>query len=792
MSTPSQGPLLYQNPPEPILSLADAELAPVLKLDVDARVAILLHRKIYRSIAELATEELKLAGLRINPKNNISFRESYFFRITLLDINTSKESNIKGLPETGRFCRVSWNYDYTKAALLNIQDDGVEGWVIDVVNKVAHLITDRNVNGNIGTAFMWLKDDSLLFSIVPASRPQYITRQEELPIGPITAQNDGKAIETRTFQDLLKDELDARNFELAATSEIWKFEPNGNKICWKAAALHDGMALSPDGNLIMLSEINRPFSFFVQYDRFPYTTLIYGLDGNAICKAAENPLLEYLPQGFMAVQSGRRQLRWRSDHAATFVWVEALDGGDPEQEAEFRDAVYQLCYPFDEAPRLLVKTRDRFSGLFFGNESLAIVFERWWSTRTQRTIFFNPESPDTVRIFNERNFQDKYSDPGNFITRKNIFGWNTLHIEENGDMFLHGDGWTHEGRFPFIDKYNLLSGKSERVYQSSLENKQEDISVVIDIKEGKLLTLIQSPFEYPNFYIRNFIKGELNLVRHFENPFKAMEGVKKQVISYHRHDGVELSATLYLPALSLEKGARWPLIMWAYPTEFKDKATAAQKSANDLDFIYPFWGSPLYWVTRGYAVLDDVSFPVIGEGKSQPNESFINQMVANAEAAISKMASLGNIDTDRIGIGGHSYGAFMVSILLTHTRLFSAGIARSGAYNRTLTPFGFQSEERNYWQAKEVYRAMDPFSEADKMKTPLLLIHGQDDNNAGTYTMQTERYYAALKALGATVRMVLLPLESHSYSARESIMHVLWEQDQWFERFVKNGEKSIH
>jgi dipeptidyl aminopeptidase/acylaminoacyl peptidase len=309
-----------------------------------------------------------------------------------------------------------------------------------------------------------------------------------------------------------------------------------------------------------------------------------------------------------------------------------------------------------------------------------------------------------------------------------------------------------------------------------------------------VLVRIESPEEYPNYYIRNINKkNALTQVTDFENPFKALQGVHKEVITYKRNDGLELNATLYLPVgYDKQKKDDAPMIMWAYPREYKDKNSAGQNTSNPNEFTYPYYGSPIYWVTKGYVVLDDTSFPIVGEGDVEPNDSFREQLVANAKAAIDAVDSLGYIDRDRVAVGGHSYGAFMVANLLSHSDLFAAGIARSGAYNRTLTPFGFQSEERNYWEAPEIYNTMSPFMHAEKMDEPLLLIHGEADNNSGTYPMQSERYFNALKGLGATARLVMLPKESHGYSAKESVLHVLWEQDQWLEKYVKNKEKAAN
>ena len=332
---------------------------------------------------------------------------------------------------------------------------------------------------------------------------------------------------------------------------------------------------------------------------------------------------------------------------------------------------------------------------------------------------------------------------------------------------------------------SLKTRETKRLYQSAYTDKLENLSE-FDVELNRLLVRIESASDYPNYYFRDLKKNELTQITAFENPFKSIQNVHKEVINYKRDDGLELSGTLYLPVgYDMEKKEKAPMILWAYPREYKDKSSAGQSTANPNRFTYPSYGSVIYWVAKGYVVLDGAAFPIVGEGDEEPNDSFREQLVANAKAAIDAVDAMGYIDRDKVACGGHSYGAFMVANLLSHSDLFAAGIARSGAYNRTLTPFGFQSEERTYWEAPEVYYTMSPFMHADKMKTPLLLIHGEADNNSGTYPLQSTRYFNALKGLGGTVRLVMLPKESHGYRAKESILHMLWEQDQWLEKYVK-------
>ena len=550
--------------------------------------------------------------------------------------------------------------------------------------------------------------------------------------------------------------------------------------------MYDDINFSPDGNYVMISKIKRPFSYIVTYSRFPSETNIYKSDGSFVKLVNDVPLDEVRPQGFMATRVGKRNMSWRNDQPATLVWVEALDNGDPEVDIAFRDAIYQVQAPFASEARLLLKTKQRYAGIDWGNDNTAIAYDRWWNTRNTKTYLFNPSNnKQDPKIITDRSYQDVYSDPGNFVTSKNNNGQYIL--ERDGDkLFRMGRGFTSKGQFPFIDEYNIKTNSTKRIYQSEYTDKLESLNGAINMEKGEILVRIESQTEYPNYYIRNIKKkNELTAITTFENPFKSLANINKRVINYKRDDGLDLEGTLYLP-LDYEEGKKYPMVLWAYPREFKNKSSAAQSTTNPNEFVYPNYGSPIYWVTRGYVVLDDAAFPIVGEGTEEPNDTFIPQLVGNAKAAIDAVDNLGLIDRNKVAVGGHSYGAFMTANLLSHSNLFAAGIARSGAYNRTLTPFGFQSEERSYWEAPEIYYGMSPFMHADKMKTPLLLIHGVADNNSGTYPLQSERYFNALKGLGATVRLVMLPKESHGYRAKESIMHMLWEQDQWLEHYVKN------
>jgi len=780
--------LSYQKPPQEILDLVDVPLPPTVAMDDDKEVMLLFYRDAYRTIAELSRQELRLGGLRIDPATNIGSRIRYYNNVKIKKTGEASGEAIQvaGLPEEPRMANFMLSPDQKKAAFTHTAENGVEVWVMDIPLAKAKRITEPKANANMGDVINWFEDSqSLLVKMISSGRKPLIDVTQAIPAGPTISVADGKKAQNRTYQDLLKNKNDEHNFEQLTLSELYKVNLDGSSELWLQSAMYNDITFSPDGNFVMVTALEKPFSYLVPYYRFPKTVTIYTKEAKKVETVLTIPLIEDIPKGFMATRKGRRSLRWRADKPSTLFFVEALDGGDPANEAEFRDEIFLLEFPFNGEPVSLLKTRNRFSYIQWGNDETAVAHDRWWKNRNTKTYVFNPSNAAQAPvILFDRNYQDRYNDPGWFVQERNDMGSYILSL--NGSQaYLLGDGYTKEGQFPFLDRIDLFTKKTRRLYQSEYKERLEVLNEY-DARKKQLLVRIESPSDYPNYYFRDLEKGTLDQITAFANPFKSIQDVHKEVINYKREDGLELSGTLYLPVgYDMEKKEKMPMILWAYPREYKDKSTASQTTANPNRFTRPSYGSAIYWVTRGYVVLDGATFPIVGEGDEEPNNSFRKQLVANAKAAIDAVDRLGYIDPNRVAVGGHSYGAFMVANLLSHSDLFAAGIARSGAYNRTLTPFGFQSEERFYWEAPEVYYTMSPFMHADKMKTPLLLIHGEADNNSGTYPLQSKRYFNALKGLGATVRLVMLPRESHGYAAKESILHMLWEQDTWLETYVK-------
>lgn len=788
-SAGAQENLNYQKPSADILALADYERAPSVSMDSAKRWMLFSYTPTYKSLDDLSQPELRLAGLRINPRTNISSTVTYINRLTVRAVSGGEVRTVSGLPANPRISGLLWSPDERRVAFLNTVADGVEAWVLDVAEARATRLSGPVVNANMGQPLKWYQDSmALLMRRLPADRPGLLDPAKDLPAGPIVSSSDGKVSQNRTYQDLLKNPQDERNFETLARSELVKVGLDGAISVVRPADLYVSESFSPDGRFLMVTALQRPYSYLVPWNRFPMTSKVYDAKGSEVQTVNTLPLYETQPKGFMAVRPGRRSMAWRDDRPASLYFVEALDGGDPAVKVEFRDALYSWDAPFQQQPQRLLQLQQRFSDVMWGDADTAVVQDEWYDTRNIRTFLFAPgRGGGEMRKLYDRNAQDIYGDPGRFETERTPAGRRIL-AKRAGKLFLIGDGYGKEGQFPFIDALDTTDLSTSRLYRSAYTDRKEDLISIEDFDRLRVLVRIQSPSEYPNFYFRELTaKPALKQLTQFANPFESLKGVHKEVIEYTRADGVRLTGTLYLPKdyRKRAKHGGMPLLIWAYPAEYKDRNSAGQSTNNPNEFTFPSYGSFVYWVNKGYAVLDDAAFPIIGEGKTEPNDDFVPQLVANAKAAIDAVAGRGLIDRRRVAVGGHSYGAFMTANLLTHSDLFACGIARSGAYNRTLTPFGFQSEQRSYWEVPDVYTAMSPFMNAQKMKTPMLLVHGEADNNPGTFTLQTERYFQALKGLGAPVRMVILPKESHGYAARESILHLLWEQDVFLERCLK-------
>lgn len=791
----------YQLPPAALQAIVDAPRAPTLSLSPKRNLAAMLATPSLPGISEVAQPELKLAGLRINPRTYSSSRFSFFTGLALLDIDTQKQLAIKGLPAEARIADMAWSPDQRYLAFSQVvyadpakgvKESGVQLWLLDVQARSVRKLASQPLSSVYGRGFSWMPDGKTLLVQLKPARLGAAPSPSGIPTGPAIQDSlpGGAVKQLRTYPDLLKNEQDALLFEHYITVQLALLDVNGKQRLVGQPGQFSRVSVAPGGKYLLTTSIERPYSYIVPARSFAHKTEVRDLNGKVVHLVAQRPLEEGLPPGNDAVSVGARDISWRVDAPATLVWAEAQDGGDPARAAEIRDIVYTQAAPFAAEPAVLAKLASRYAGVAWGRGDLALLNEAWYKTRAVKQWRIYPDAPGkAAELLSSRSFEDRYNDPGSPVMRADAAGLPRLLIGADNTILLDGQGASNEGDRPFIDRFNLNTKKTERLFQSAAPY-YENVVAVLDEDGSRLLSTRETPTEQPNFYVRNLKAGAAALtpLTHFAHPLPQLKDVQKELIRYKRADGVDLTATLMLPPnYDAKRDGPLPTLMWAYPQEFKTASAASQTKGSPYKFnAVSYWG-PAAFLAMGYAVLDNPSFPIVGNGEQEPNDTYLPQLVADAEAAVDEVVKRGVADRNRIAIGGHSYGAFMTGNLLAHTRLFRAGIARSGAYNRTLTPFGFQSEDRSFWQAPAVYQAMSPFNYADKIKDALLMIHGEQDNNSGTFPIQSERMFQAIKGLGGTARLVMLPNESHAYRARESIMHMLYESNNWLEKYVKNA-----
>lgn len=794
----------WKKPPQVVLDALNAPTTPTLAIS-PARTHALQARTVrYPPIAELAQPMLRLAGQRINPKTNGLHNATFNSSLTVRKLPEGTEIKVQ-TPPGAKLSGGRWSPDGAHFAFTNTTPAGIELWIGDTATGKARKVEGVRVNQVMGAAMaggggrggfsgggggpvQWLPDgNGLLVFTVKAARGA-APAAPAAPTGPNVQESLGGAAPVVTHEDMLQSPHDEDVWEYYATSQLSAIDlATGKATPIGKPGILESVHVSPDGKHLLVSVIHRPFSYLHDYRDFPNEVEIWDRAGKLEHKVASVLLADRVP--INGVPTGPRSIQWRPSDPATVLWVEALDGGDLKNAVPHRDRLMALKAPFTGGAREVVKLEQRYGGIQFAAKGgLALIGDSERKTRRVRTFQIDLDAPGTApKLIWSRNSQDRYRDPGSPMMKATANGQAVL-IQDGDNLFLSGTGASAKGDHPFLDRFNLATKQTERLFHCD-DDHYETVTALLDERGTKLLTRRESPTEPPNYVVRTAGSPQIATVTKFADPQPIFRKVKKQLVTYKRADGVPLSFELYLPP-DYKEGTRLPTIVWAYPREFGDADTAGQVSGSTKRFDEVTGYSQLFHVLDGFAVLNNAAMPVVGSDPDVVNNTYIDQIVADAKAAIDKAAEMGVTDPARVGVGGHSYGGFMTSNLLAHCNLFKAGVAESAAHNRTLTPFGFQAERRTIWQAPDVYLKMSPFLYADKIKTPMLLIHGEADDNDGTFPIQSDRMYQAVRGNGGIVRLVFLPHEAHGYRAKETVEHVLWEKFAWFNKYVKNAKAS--
>ena len=772
----------YRLPPKAIVDAFDAPPTPEAVVGPTRSAVLFVEAEAYPPIAQLARPMLRLAGLRILPTATSRQHTRRFteIRVQALDGSTARRVD---LPADARIGLPVWSNDGKRFAFTRELDDGLELWIADAASATARPVAGVRVTDVLGRAFEWLPDGRLLARAVPAQRGP-APAPPHVPTGPTVQETAGKLSQMATFEDLLKNASDEELFAYYASAQLARIDPTtGASEPWGQAGWILSAEPSPDGRWLLVSRLKRPFSYRVPYFYFARTIEVWDAAGRSVATVADLPVSDEVPR--QGVPTGPRNVEWQPLLSASLVWTEAQDGGNPLTKVPHRDALMRLQVPFTAPPEKAFEIRHRLVARAWTarkDEVLLTEHDRDRRWRTTSLVRLSPGGAIPKVLF-DLSAQDDYNDPGAPVLDVRPDGERVL-LQDGDWAYFAGEGATESGSRPFLDRRNLATGKTERMFRCD-ETRFERFVSFVGPSKTRILIRSESPADPPNFFVADLPSGKRVPVTAWKDVAPQIARISKQLLKYPRRDGVMLSGTLYLPP-DYKPGTRLPVLIWAYPLEYSDAGTAGQVRGSTRTFTRLLGPSPLFFALHGYAVLNDATMPVVGDPETV-NNTYVEQISDDARAAIEKLEAMGVADPKRVCIAGHSYGAFMTANLLAHTDLFAAGIARSGAYNRSLTPFGFQTERRSYWEATDLYTKISPFTYANRIRRPILLIHGEADDNSGTFPVQSERLFEAIRGNGGTARLVLLPNEAHGYRARESVLHTIAEMLDWADRYVKNG-----
>jgi dipeptidyl aminopeptidase/acylaminoacyl peptidase len=783
----------WQSPPEDLLEVLHAPQLPWVWTAPTGEYLLLADPVLFPPLAELAAPMHKLAGIRVNPANNShhGWHGGTSPRLVRIDDGATI---LLDLPTEAEIYNVEWTVDGRRFALTVKYPDHIGLWIGSVEGEIFR-IEDITLNPLMGKAVTWLPDqERLLVWCIPQRGP--VPEPPVIPVGPEILEGAGaSARSTYEARNLLETAHDDALFDYYTTSELAIVDPATGKmnVVGKPAP-YTTAEFSPDGMYLLVERLIGPWSHEVAWWRFASKIEVWNEKGELVANIASLPLADEVP--VHGVPLGPRSVSWRPTAPHTLFWVEALDGGDPIAKVSYRDRLMRLDAPYTSEPKEVFRAEYRIQPWrnAWGAEDGMLMLTQHERIRRWRYVWLLDVDEGTSRLWFDLDENDRYGDPGYPLFRQLPNGHSVLHQKE-GAVYFRGSGATDQGDRPFLDLRHLETGETKRLFRCNPERYEYFVAFAGD--EDHFVLRSESAVEVPNYYLATIgkeieaAKSEATRtltrvpITHFEDPTPMLREIEKRIVRYVREDSVPLSFHLHLPP-GYKEGTPLPTVIYAYPLEYSSATIAGQVRGSAQRFMRLYGASHLYFLLQGYAVLDRTAMPMIGDPETT-YDTFVPQLVADVEAAVAKAVEMGVTDPERIGVIGHSHGGLMVANLLAHTDLFQAGIARSGSYNKTNQPFGFQSERRSLFEARDVYIQVSPTFFADQINEPILIIHGDDDSNPGTLTFQSEVFFEAVRGSGGTARLVLLPFEDHGYRARESVEHVLWEQLRWFDKYVKGA-----
>jgi dipeptidyl aminopeptidase/acylaminoacyl peptidase len=810
----------YILPPESVQELfsRDKNYVTLDALSPDGKHFLVTRSTELSTLEKMSFETYRLAELEFRPKTN---RHWYLdtFGMNGLRVYSFEQRQLKDIPIPADtiVSDMMWSPDGGKVAFLAHRPEGTRVWTADVATGktsplgdafVMATLTGRRGRGTPATSgsrmLQWTPKGTVITLLVPSDRGPEPERG--VPKSPIIRRTREKPSPTRTQPFLLKDEHDMALFRYYTTAQMAELAPGKAPRKIGEPAVYMGFSSSPDGQYILAEKLVEPFSFIVGYSSFPNRLDVMDLDGKVVSNIREIPLQEnQTRRSSQVLQDFPREVVWHPSGATLgFLWKEEKKRDEEGEESEDeertprRDRIMSLAPPFDMSQvKLHVLNTDKdqsFNGIRYAMEGdFAFVTvrdsdnENGESTEKIVAYHLGRDDPTEQIVVPEYDPDDIIDHPGEILTQRTQNGIvYALTSSKGGQVYLEGDGLKEDFKpQPFVDRVAIGGGQKERVFEGGKDMYERPL-VPLDPDLSQMIVARESKAEFPNSYLWS-PSGSMNKLTANQDPFPEITGVKRVDFTFTRRDGLEIQGRISLP-VGYQEGTRVPAMFWTYPSEYSSEKEYEEDAIRDRNhnrfthLSYLRWSD--IWLSQGYALVHP-DVPIIDKGNTY-NDNYVQHMVDSLYAAIRKVDQMGYIDVDRIGHGGHSYGAFATANLLAHTPFFKAGIAGNGAYNRSLTPMGFQSERRFIWDTHGLYLEMSPFFQADRIDTPILLYHGADDNNTGTFPIQSDRLIQALTGLGKTAVLYKYPYESHSPRAKATYMDIWARWLEWFDKYVKN------
>ena len=786
------------------------------------------------TVSAFGKPHLYFGGLQVDPAANRSrtLTTRGAVALSLIDAATGTSTNID-VPKGATISSTSWSPDGKQIAFVANFETASHVFVADVATRKSTQVTKTPLLATLVTSVDWTADGTGIIAVlVPEPRAAQ-------PVKPVVATGprvqlwtDGKPSPQRNFYSLLEEPYDGDLMEWYVTGQLAVIDVK-TKAARKVGlpAMIRSVDMSPNGEYLRVVTMQKPFSYIVQYSSFGVNDEIWDRGGKVVATIEKRPLREAPNDDDDDDDSGeRRSLAWipdgsgmvyivsdrpaRGDSAAAPPAAGRTGGRGGSGAGNNRpDRVIKWNAPFGPGDTTtLYRHTGPLSGVAFTDDG-KMLFGAGTAGGQGEIFALRLDNPThKYTIVRQRGYTPSlggrggrgggrggagdslsfYNNPGALLTRRGAAGGQVVMLSSDSAVFLSGTQYFRDflqnAPRAFVDKVDLRTGNKTRLFQSATD-AVETVAAPLDDDFSKAIVVRESKAEVANSYLRDMKAGTMTrLTNNTDVTPEFTQAIRKRVV-VTRPDGITFVVRVTLPA-DYREGTRLPAMFWLYPYEYTSQAEYDRTLRTENVNRFPTGGTRTieYLATQGYAVAN-FDPPIMGES-GRMNDNYVSDLRMNLYAVIDELDRQGWIDRNRLGIGGHSYGAFTTANALVHTPFFKAGIAGDGMYNRTLTPNGFQSERRDLWDGQSTYLEVSPMLYVDQMQGALLMYHGMEDQNVGTTLISSIRMMQALRGQGKVSALYMYPYEDHGPATEETLLDLWGRWTAWLDIYVKNAGKT--